>query len=258
MKRGGGRSGDRGGRSGGSDRGGKSKVYHIDVVVVLTNYRQHFSLTLDSSIKRNTAVIKKLKQINEEQRDSLMDELGNVNLSKFVTEAVTAISEAKLRSSDIQAAVQICSLLHQRFKDLSPSLVQCLLKIFFPGKSSDDLEADKNLRAMKKRNTLKLLLELYFVRVIDDCSIFVNIIKDLTSMEHFKDREATQTNLSLLASFARQGRTFLGLPLSGQQVLDEFSKDLNITADQKKFFRKAFHSHHDSAAELLLSEHAIH
>ncbi|XP_047315125.1 regulator of nonsense transcripts UPF2 isoform X1 [Impatiens glandulifera] len=215
-----------------------------------------FLRTLDSSIKRNTAVIKKLKQINEEQRDSLMDELRNVNLSKFVTEAVTAISEAKLRSSDIQAAVQICSLLHQRYKDFSPSLVQCLLKIFFPGKSSDDLEADKNLRAMKKRSTLKLLLELYFVRVIDDCSIFVNIIKDLTSMEYFKDREATQTNLSLLASFARQGRTFLGLPLSGQQVLDEFSKDLNITADQKKFFRKAFHSYHDSAAELLQSEHA--
>ncbi|XP_047314310.1 regulator of nonsense transcripts UPF2-like [Impatiens glandulifera] len=117
--------------------------------------KQHFSSTLDSSIKRNTAVIKKLKQINEEQRDSLMDELRNVNMSKFVTEAVTAISEAKLRSSDIQAVVQICSLLHQRYKDFSPSLIQCLLKIFFPGKSSDDLEADKNLRAMKKRSTLK-------------------------------------------------------------------------------------------------------
>lgn len=72
-----------------------------------------FLRTLDSSIKRNTAVIKKLKQINEEQRESLMDELRSVNLSKFVSEAVTAICEAKLRTSDIQAAVQvpICSSL---------------------------------------------------------------------------------------------------------------------------------------------------
>ncbi|KAF2581924.1 hypothetical protein F2Q68_00001683 [Brassica cretica] len=62
--------------------------------------------TLDSSIKRNTAVIKKLKQINEEQREGLMDDLRSVNLSKFVSEAVTAICEAKLKSSDIQAAVQ--------------------------------------------------------------------------------------------------------------------------------------------------------
>lgn len=64
--------------------------------------------TLDSSIKRNTAVIKKLKQINEELREGLMDDLRGVNLSKFVSEAVTAICEAKLKSSDIQAAVQVC------------------------------------------------------------------------------------------------------------------------------------------------------
>lgn len=62
---------------------------------------------MDSSIKRNTAVIKKLKQINEEQREALMDELRSVNLSKFVSEAVTAICDAKLRTSDIQAAVQV-------------------------------------------------------------------------------------------------------------------------------------------------------
>lgn len=37
-----------------------------------------------------------------------MDDLRGVNLSKFVSEAVTAICEAKLKSSDIQAAVQVC------------------------------------------------------------------------------------------------------------------------------------------------------
>lgn len=116
---------------------------------------------------------------------------------------------------------KICSLLHQRYKDFSPSLIQGLLKIFFPGKSGDDSDADRNLKAMKKRSTLKLLLELYFVGVTEDSSIFVNIIKDLTSVEHLKDRDTTQTNLTLLASFARQGRIFLGLPLSGQEIHEE-------------------------------------
>ncbi|KAK4578950.1 hypothetical protein RGQ29_028851 [Quercus rubra] len=215
-----------------------------------------FLRTLDSSIKRNTAVIKKLKQINEEQREGLMEDLRGVNLSKFVSEAVTAICDAKLRSSDIQAAVQICSLLHQRYKDFSPSLTQGLLKVFFPGKSGDDLDADKNLKAMKKRSTLKLLLELYFVGVIEDSGIFMNIIKDLTNLEHLKDRDTTQTNMTLLASFARQGRIFLGLTFSGQEIHEEFFKGLNITTDQKKFFRKAFHTYYDAAAELLQSEHA--
>ncbi|KAM7492124.1 hypothetical protein LguiA_035045 [Lonicera macranthoides] len=214
-----------------------------------------FLRTLDSSIKRNTAVIKKLKQINEEQREGLMDDLRSVNLSKFVSEAVTAICDAKLKTADVPAAVQICSLLHQRYKDFSPSLVQGLLKSFFPGKSAEDLDADRNLKAMKKRSSLKLLLELYFVGVIEDSVIFVNIIKDLTSVEHLKDRDAAHTNLSLLASFARQGRYFLGLPQSGQEILEEFFKGLSITADQKKFFKKAFHTYYDAAAELLQSEH---
>ncbi|TKW40460.1 hypothetical protein SEVIR_1G247700v4 [Setaria viridis] len=212
--------------------------------------------TLDSSIKRNTTVIKKLKTINDEQKDGLMDELKSVNLSKFVSEAVSYICEAKLRSADIQAAVQVCSLLHQRYKDFSPCLIQGLLKIFFPGKSGDDLDADKNSRAMKKRSTLKLLIELYFVGIVEDASIFVNIIKDLTSAEHLKDREATQTNLSLLSTFARQGRFLVGLQSHGQEAYDEFFKDLNVTADQKKFFKKALNSYYDAVAELLQSEHA--
>lgn len=74
---------------------------------------------------------------------------------------------------------------------------------------------------MKKRSTLKLLMELYFVAIVEDASIFVNIIKDLTSSEHLKDREATQTNLSLLTSFARQGKYFLGIQQPGQEVHDE-------------------------------------
>lgn len=214
-----------------------------------------FLRTLDSSIKRNTAVIKKLKQISEDQREGLIDELRGVNLSKFVTEAVAAICDAKLKTSDIQAAVQICSLLHQRYPDFSSSLSQGLSKVFIPGKATEDLETDRNLKAMKKRSSLKLLLELYFAGVIEDSSIFVNIIKDLTSLEHLKDRDATQTNLSLLATFARQGRVFTGLPLSGSEANDEFFKGLNVTAEQKKIFKKAFHVYYDAVAEVLHTEH---
>ena len=37
----------------------------------------------------------------------------------------------------------------------------------------------------------------------------------------------------------------------------QFFKGLNITTDQKKFFKKAFHTYYDAAAELLQSEHAV-
>lgn len=91
---------------------------------------------------------------------------------------------------------------------------------------SEELNLDNSARAMKKRSTLKLLMELYFVGIFDDVSTFTTIIKDLTSLEHLKDREATQTNLSLLASFARQGNFFLGLQQHEQDAYDEVCKFL--------------------------------
>lgn len=148
-------------------------------------------------------------------------------MSKNFSEVVSIFPQISVSSMYVYISfslcfrLQICSLLHQRYQEFSSSLVQGLLKVFFPGKSGDDSEADRNLRAMKKRSSLKLLLELFYVGVTEDSGIFVNIIKDLTNVDHFKDRDATQTNLSLLASFARQGRTFLGLPQSGQELLDE-------------------------------------
>ncbi|CAA3033701.1 regulator of nonsense transcripts UPF2 [Olea europaea subsp. europaea] len=183
----------------------------VEAKTVLRDYVRPFLIpdsgflrTLDSSIKRNTAVIKKLKQINEEQREGMMDELCGVNLSKFVSEAATSICDAKLKAADIQAAVQICSLLHQRYKDFSSSLVRGLLKTFLPGKPPEDVDRDKNSRAI----------------------------------------------------FARQGRYLLGLPLTGQDILEEFFKGLNITAEQKMFFRKAFQMYYYAAVELLQAEHA--
>lgn len=215
-----------------------------------------FLRTLDSSIKRNTALIKKLKQINEEQREALLEELKAMNLSKFVSEAVTAICDAKLKSSDINAAVQVCSVLHQRYKDFSPTLLQGLLKVFFPGKTVEDPDGDRSSRALRKRSTLRLLTELYYCGVIEDAGVFVSIIRDLTNTEHLRDRDTLQMNLSLLVSFARQGRVFIGMPLLGQDAQEELYRDLSVTADQKKLLKKLFQSFYDGVAELLHSEHS--
>ncbi|PWA44206.1 major facilitator superfamily protein [Artemisia annua] len=63
------------------------------------------------------------------------------------SEAVAAICDAKLKSSD--------------------SCSSGLLKTFFPGKSVDDVDADRNLKALKKRSAFNLLLELFFDGVKD-------------------------------------------------------------------------------------------
>jgi hypothetical protein len=39
--------------------------------------------------------------------------------------------------------------------------------------------------------------------------------------------------------------------------LMQFFKDLNVTADQKKFFKKVLNSYYDAVSELLQSENAV-
>ncbi|KAK8582765.1 hypothetical protein V6N13_069534 [Hibiscus sabdariffa] len=107
---------------------------------VVTELRRSEHVTLDSSIKRNTAVIKKLKQINEEQKETLMEELRSVNLSKFVNKFV--MPSLRVQIYKLQFRYALCFI--KGTKISHQSLVQGLLKVFFPGKSGDDLDADMN------------------------------------------------------------------------------------------------------------------
>lgn len=47
------------------------------------------------------------------------------------------------------------------------------------------------------------------------------------------------------------------LPVIIFDVLLQFFKSLNITADLKKIFKKSLHSYYDAVQELLRSEHAV-
>ena len=90
------------------------------------------SKSLDSSVKRNSALIKKLRQLSDESKESLLSDIQKTNQSKYVSEAVAAITEASLKSKDINAAVQICCALHQRYPDFHTELVAALARTCIP------------------------------------------------------------------------------------------------------------------------------
>ena len=88
--------------------------------------------SLDSSVKRNSALIKKLRQLSEETKEALLLDISRTNQSKYVSEAVAAVTEASVKSKDIPAAIQICSALHQRYSDFCLELVTGLSKVLAP------------------------------------------------------------------------------------------------------------------------------
>jgi regulator of nonsense transcripts 2 len=166
---------------------------------------------LDSSLKKNTAFIKKVRtSINAEQYKSLLKDIETVSLEKYLSEIISSLSEGITRVSkaeDILAATEVISLLHQRFHEkFTPYLlINILLGLSNPVRflSSDtDFEKEEAIRITRQKNLLRLLGELVIVgvfRTLNDCPkeiipnqliklnrsqcLIVVVLKDLLSFE---------------------------------------------------------------------------
>ncbi|KAK9322327.1 armadillo-type protein [Lipomyces orientalis] len=126
---------------------------------------------LDSSLKKNTAFIKRLRtSVNADNQAALLKEISTLTLEKYLSEIIGAAAEgfAKCRlTSDIWAAVEVTSALHQRFaKSFTPTLMLYLLRGFAsPTKAQlstltpEQREKEDNLRLIRQRGLLRLLTE---------------------------------------------------------------------------------------------------
>ncbi|XP_023217357.1 regulator of nonsense transcripts 2-like [Centruroides sculpturatus] len=105
---------------------------------------ESFFSRLDSSLKKNTAFIKRLRNMTEAQRESLIKDMSGLNLTKYISEAAAAIVDAKLKMSDVNMAVQVCSLLHQRYADFSMQLLENWQKVL-PLKKDEKIHTTHHL-----------------------------------------------------------------------------------------------------------------
>lgn len=80
---------------------------------------EEYFFKLDSSLKKNTAFVKKLKLFTASQIDGLMKDMSTLNLTKYVSEVSAAIVEAKLKMTDVSAIIILCSRLHQVYGEFS-------------------------------------------------------------------------------------------------------------------------------------------
>lgn len=162
----------------------------------------------DSSIKKNTTVLKKLRLITEQNKAGLIQDLSKVNVSKYVTEAATACVEGKMKSSDVFAAVEIISLLHQTYVDFSAPLVEALRTFVLPPQPEALLkmaegEAEALPSPLQRRTKLRLFMELYLVGVCGDAKPVLEAVKEMARLEYKTAPDLYQHSLSTLASFAK-------------------------------------------------------
>lgn len=92
--------------------------------VACTRPPEEFFSKLDSSLKKNTTFVKKLRQFTGSQLESLLKDMASLNLTKYISEVCAAIVEAKLKMTDVASAVILCSKLYQTYPDFSQFLFE--------------------------------------------------------------------------------------------------------------------------------------
>ncbi|CAB1421792.1 unnamed protein product [Pleuronectes platessa] len=154
-----------------------------------------FFSRLDSSLKKNTAFVKKLRTLTEQQRESLSNDFGSLNLSKYIGEAVSSVVEAKLKISDVGCSVHLCSLFHLRYSEFAPLLLQAWKRHFEARKE------EKAPNVSKLRTDLRFIAELTIVGLFTDKEGLSLIYEQLKSIIG-TDRDS-HTHVSVVISFCK-------------------------------------------------------
>uniref|UniRef100_A0A671TBT7 Regulator of nonsense transcripts 2 n=1 Tax=Sinocyclocheilus anshuiensis TaxID=1608454 RepID=A0A671TBT7_9TELE len=218
-----------------------------------TRPEEAFFSRLDSSLKKNTAFVKKLRTLTEQQRGSLSQDFDSLNLSKYIGEAVSSMVEAKLKISDVGCAVHLCSLFHQRYTDFAPHLLAAWKRHFEARKE------EKSPNVSKLRTDLRFIAELTIVGLFTDkegLSLIYEQLKNIIGA----DRE-THTHVSVIISFCKHcGDDIAGLvPRKVKNAVEKFSSSFPpcqiINAEKQQPFQNLLREYFTSLTKHLKKDH---
>lgn len=218
-----------------------------------TRPEEAFFSRLDSSLKKNTAFVKKLRTLTEQQRGSLSQDFDSLNLSKYIGEAVSSMVEAKLKISDVGCAVHLCSLFHQRYADFAPLLLAAWKRHFEARKE------EKLPNVSKLRTDLRFIAELTIVGLFTDkegLSLIYEQLKNIIGT----DRD-THTHVSVIISFCKHcGDDIAGLvPRKVKNAVEKFGSSFPpsqiINAEKQQPFQNLLREYFTSLTKHLKKDH---
>jgi len=208
---------------------------------------------LDSSLKKNTAFIKKCKTFSDGQKASLTKEMSGLNLTKYIGEVSSALVETKLKMSDITAMIEFCSALHQKYTEFSTFLLENWSKILSMKKD------EKVSNPSKMRVDLRLYSELVSVGVFTlkvGLPLLGNVLTTLVT----QDKE-TLSNTAIIISFCKHcGEDYAGLiPTAIAKLTSQFSLCLPtptlLSPDKQRPVRNILTEYHSCLVTSLLNIH---
>lgn len=163
----------------------------------------HFS-KLDSSLKKNTAFVKKIKNFSAAQIEAYLKDMSGLNLSKYVSEVAAAIVDSKLKMTDVPAAIKLCTVLHQTYSEFSQHLFENWQKALAV-KANEKVQNPSKLRV-----DLRFYAELLQLGLFSNKNSFTLMGSVLTTLINMDKEE--HVNVSIILSFCKHcGDDYAGL-----------------------------------------------
>ncbi|KHJ88975.1 MIF4G domain protein [Oesophagostomum dentatum] len=198
--------------------------------------------SLDSTLKKTTAFMKKLKTLSTPSVPSLIEDLSRLNLSKFVEEMAAGIAETKLKPSDVIPIVDLCVAIASRYSKF-PELLLAEIKKGLPLKRTDKITNPGKLRI-----DVRLLCELIL------CGVFgkegLQTLGATLSFLCLTDK-GEHANVGLLCSLCRPvGWQIAGIvptPETNDTISvnqDALEVNTAISADHRKVVNDLFTNYH--------------
>ncbi|KAF8557593.1 ARM repeat-containing protein [Imleria badia] len=187
---------------------------------------------LDSSLKRHTALIKRMRQsIGSDNRDQIIKDTDSLSLEKYIDEIATAALDGIARcktEKDVWAAVEVICTLHRRFPtSFSPTFVDMLASAIAPPSRAalsalppDQREKEDAARITRQRPVIRVCSELALVGVIRDSPSRSGGEWIMKSIKELLSNDPTLSSLPLLSTFLKSyARPYLGLtPAQTKQI----------------------------------------
>ncbi|KAH0546179.1 regulator of nonsense transcripts 2 isoform X1 [Cotesia glomerata] len=208
---------------------------------------------LDSNLKKNTTLVKKLKSFNAAQVDQFLKDMANLNLTKYVSEIATALVDAKLKMTDVQAAIKICTFLHQTYSEFSTHFFENWQRVL-------------NFKVGEKiNNPSKLRVDLRFYAELVNAGIFTHkqglpLLGSVLTVLINMDKEE-HNNANIILSFCRHcGEDYAGLvPKKIRELSEkleiEIPKSKVLTQEKQQNVRSLLRDYYNSLCKHLLKDH---
>ncbi|BFG00850.1 regulator of nonsense transcripts 2 [Drosophila madeirensis] len=212
---------------------------------------EEFFARLDSSLKKNTAFVKKLKMFTTTQLEPLLRELSALNLSKYISEICAALAEAKLKMNDVPSVVMLSSRLHATYVDFDTHFLEAWQKVL-------NIKGEKIGNPSKLRVDLRLFAELISSGVIQmkpGLALLGMVLVQLIGQD--KDGH---NNFSIILSFCRHcGEEYAGLvPQKMQQLALKYGVEVPksdfLAADKQANLRTMLKGYFKALCKHVLAE----